>query len=76
MDALLDLETAAGLLKLSPHTLERFRVEGRGPAYVKLGKRVLYRRDDLREYVELNIHRSTSETRRSPSRARASRKVA
>jgi len=44
-------ERAAEALGLSARTLQRWRVQGTGPAYVKLGKRVGYTEDDLREYV-------------------------
>ena len=51
---------AAAWLGLSPRTLDRFRVEGRGPKFVKLGKRIFYLEADLREYVEGNRRQSTS----------------
>jgi len=52
---------AAGLLRLSPRTLQGFRVRGGGPPFVKLGQRVLYRVADLDSYVEAQQRRSTSE---------------
>lgn len=52
---------AAAWLGLSSRTLDRFRVEGRGPRFVKLGKRVFYLESDLREYVDRCRHQSTSE---------------
>jgi predicted site-specific integrase-resolvase len=45
-------ERAAEALGLSARTLQRWRVEGRGPAFVKLGKRVAYTRGALRRYVK------------------------
>lgn len=53
-------ESAADRLCLSARTLQRWRVEGRGPAFVKLGKRVGYTEDSLRRYVEASERTSTS----------------
>ena len=33
-------------------TLANMRVEGRGPAYLKLGGRIVYRLDDIETYEE------------------------
>ena len=35
---------------LSPRTLERWRWEGRGPWYLKIGGRVVYRLSDIEAY--------------------------
>ena len=51
---------AARALALSERTLERWRVEGRGPAFVKLGKRVGYTEESLRRYLEQSERTSTS----------------
>jgi hypothetical protein len=63
--ALLTTAEAAHLLRLSDRTLERFRVEGTGPRYVKAGPgnraRVLYRKDDLEAWLDGFRFRSTSE---------------
>lgn len=42
-----DTFEAARILGLSPRTLEKQRCQGRGPAYHKLGSRVLYALDEL-----------------------------
>ena len=44
---------------LSPRTLERYRVTGQGPLYLKVGRRVLYRRVDLDAWLENKVRRST-----------------
>jgi predicted DNA-binding transcriptional regulator AlpA len=50
---LLSEDQAAELLQLSPRTLQRFRVEGRGPGYLKLGrKRVAYAEADITAWLE------------------------
>lgn len=57
----MDTETAAKWLCLSPRTLERYRLTGEGPKFVKFGRRVAYRLIDLEEYVKAHIFDSTSE---------------
>jgi len=51
---LLTQEEAAALLHKSPRVLRFWRTAGIGPAYVKLGKTVLYDRQDLIAYVRSN----------------------
>ena len=58
---LLDTDEAAAYLHLSPRTLERYRVTGEGPRFLKLGRRVLYRRGDLDTWIESRVRRSTSD---------------
>ena len=60
-ETLMDTRQAAEVLKISPKTLERMRVEGRGPAFVKVGRCVRYRESDILVFVERNIFESTSE---------------
>ena len=48
-------------LNLSPRTLERLRVEGRGPAFLKFGRRVMYSRADLVAWAESQRRLSTSD---------------
>jgi hypothetical protein len=45
---------------ISPRTLERWRLTGEGPRYLKLGKRILYREDDIEAYEADRLHASTS----------------
>jgi len=42
---------AARYLRLSPRTLEKFRVTGGGPKFRKLGRRVVYAVTDLHEWA-------------------------
>jgi predicted DNA-binding transcriptional regulator AlpA len=51
----------AAVLRLSERTLERHRVSGTGPRFVKLGRRVVYRRHDIEEWAAEHTLRSTSE---------------
>jgi hypothetical protein len=45
---------AAVFLHKSPRVLRFWRTAGIGPAYVKLGKTVLYNREDLIAYIRSN----------------------
>ena len=51
----LDTQAAAELTGISKVTLERWRTEGEGPPYVKLGRLVKYRRVDLDAFMEAHI---------------------
>ena len=62
---------AARFLSLSARTLEKHRTYGTGPAYRKLGGRVVYSVDDLQAWTEDGIRKSASEktaTRVFPAR--------
>ncbi len=59
---LLGTKDAAKLLGLAPQTLAIMRVEGGGPQYVKLGRRVLYDLADLSVWIEGNKRASTSDS--------------
>jgi excisionase family DNA binding protein len=58
---LLTQREAATLLRLSELTLERLRVAGGGPVYVKAGRLVRYREADLEEWITSRVVKSTSE---------------
>jgi predicted DNA-binding transcriptional regulator AlpA len=62
MERLLTQTEAAEYLRLSPRSLERWRVEGIGPRYSKLGKRIVYLARDLEQWVADRVRNSTSET--------------
>lgn len=67
MPSLLFLTTieVAGMLRISRRTLERMRVEGTGPRYLKVGpgkrSRVLYRQADVEAWLNRFHFGSTSE---------------
>jgi len=56
---------AAHMLRISPRTAERMRVEGGGPPFIKLGNgsraRVVYSGADLLAWIENQKRSSTSE---------------
>ena len=61
---LMTTDAAAAYLQLSPRTLERLRQEGSGPAYIKVGRRVLYSVTALTAWLAIRTVTSTSEARR------------
>ena len=54
---------AARFLGLSGRTLEKHRTYGTGPAYRKLGGRVVYAIDDLETWADRGAMTSTSDPR-------------
>ncbi|ATE65770.1 DNA-binding protein [Rhizorhabdus dicambivorans] len=48
-------DEAASFLRLSPRTLEKFRVTGGGPKFRKFRRRVLYALTDLRDWADRRI---------------------
>jgi excisionase family DNA binding protein len=51
---LLDTDEASRLLDVAPSTLAEWRHSGRGPAFIRVGKRVRYEVTDLRAWLERN----------------------
>jgi predicted DNA-binding transcriptional regulator AlpA len=62
MNTLLTQREAASVLRCSERTLERLRLIGNGPRYIKATRRVLYRESDLEAWVASRVVGSTSET--------------
>jgi hypothetical protein len=52
---------AARYLSLSPRTLEKHRTYGTGPAYRKIGGRVVYAVADLNAWADVGTRTSTSD---------------
>lgn len=48
-------------LRSSARTLERKRIDGTGPPFLRFGRRVLYRADDIDEWSRAQVVRSTAE---------------
>ena len=57
----LSVEGAAAHLGLSVSTLNKLRVFGGGPVFLKLGRRVAYDVSDLDRWLETKRRRSTSD---------------
>lgn len=66
----LNSQEAADILRISIRTLERMRVDGTGPTYLKAGagtrSRVLYRLSDLDAWLQGRSFSSTSQYIASP----------
>jgi predicted DNA-binding transcriptional regulator AlpA len=54
-------EQAAEYCGSSSSTFEKLRLTGGGPVYSKLGRRVVYRVEDLDAWLAANRRRSTSD---------------
>ena len=57
---LLSPKDAAKHLALSEKALEKWRCQGTGPRFLKLGNRIRYKLDDLIEWAEQTARTSTS----------------
>jgi hypothetical protein len=57
---LLNQSEAARLLRLSTRTMERMRLQGNGPPFVKANRSVRYRLSDLEAYIAARVVSSTS----------------
>jgi excisionase family DNA binding protein len=58
---LLTVDQAAVYLGLARSTLNKWRCQGEGPSFVKLGRAVRYRTIDLEDFLERRISNSTSD---------------
>lgn len=58
----LSVHEAAMRVGLSKSTLDKWRIYGGGPPFLKLGRRVVYDPADLREWLATHRRRSTSES--------------
>ena len=64
-DHLLSTHKAAEFLHLAPSTLNKWRVHGGGPEFVKLGRRIFYQLLVLEKFVEAKTHPHTSAYRKA-----------
>jgi predicted site-specific integrase-resolvase len=55
-------ETAARL-RISEGTLANWRVQGKGPPFVRVEGKICYRDEDTKAFIENGLCRSTSEKR-------------
>lgn len=51
----------AAQLNISPRTLERWRWTGEGPAFLKIGERVVYRLEDVEAFEQAKRCESTAQ---------------
>jgi excisionase family DNA binding protein len=69
----LTVKEAAEYLRLSKATLDIWRTAGKGPRFIKAGKRVLYDSRDLDRWLDGNKRSSTSDQPHLRRRRRRSR---
>ena len=67
-DDFLDSNTAASLMGLRKTTLAKLRVTGGGLVFVKAGRKVLYKKQDLVEWLDARRVNNTTEAARLPRR--------
>jgi predicted DNA-binding transcriptional regulator AlpA len=60
-DPLYDTEEAAEYCRRGQSTLEKLRLTGEGPVFIKAGRAVRYRKSDLDAWLNSHRRRSTSE---------------
>ena len=63
LQRLLNTVEASAYCGSSASTFEKLRLNGGGPVYSKIGRRVVYRLADLDEWLAANRRRSTSDSR-------------
>jgi len=61
-ETFLNQTTLARRWPISPRTLERWRWSGEGPAYFKIGGRVVYRFDDVKAWESCRRCESTTQS--------------
>jgi len=62
VDPLLTVHETAALLRCSVHSLNKWRLTGSGPRFVRVGSRVRYRRSAIADFIEKSTRVSTSDT--------------
>lgn len=62
MSSLKSAKETASRLCLAEGTLANWRVQGKGPAFVRVGGKICYRDQDIDAFIEGGVCRSTSET--------------
>lgn len=55
MTGLAKAQEVAEYLSTTPNQLNRLRYEGSGPKYIKLGRSVRYRWEDVDAWIECNV---------------------
>jgi hypothetical protein len=55
-----DETEAAQFLRVSTRTLQSWRVSGRGPEFIKVGRVIRYRRQTLEMWLDLRTRTSTA----------------
>jgi hypothetical protein len=66
---------AADYLRISPHSLAAWRFKQEGPLFIKMGKRVFYRRSDLDQWIAATAAKTEQERDRIFARFRDPRHI-
>jgi excisionase family DNA binding protein len=69
----LTVKQAAAYIPLAKGTLDHMRTAGRGPRFIKLGRKVLYDTNDLDAWIEQHKQQSTADSPRLLGRRRRRR---
>ena len=59
-------EQAAKILDVKKSTMEAWRCRGGGPPFVRYGRAIRYREEDIDRFIESKVRRNTSECPRTP----------
>jgi predicted DNA-binding transcriptional regulator AlpA len=59
-DEYLNVKETAARTRIAKSTLDKLRLTGGGPAFIKVGSKVLYRWSDVEAWLASRIRRSTS----------------
>ena len=62
IDPLLTVCETAEILRCSVHSLNKWRLTGNGPRFVRVGSRVRYRLSAIADFIENSTRASTSDT--------------
>lgn len=66
---LLTEREAAAVLRLTPRALQAWRLQGRGPQFVRISARaVRYRPEDVEGWIDAQLRSSTSDPGQPPER--------
>jgi excisionase family DNA binding protein len=58
---MLRTEQAAKILDVTKSTLESWRCRGGGPPFVRYGRAIRYREEDIERFIESKVRQNTSE---------------
>jgi hypothetical protein len=61
LEPLFTVNEAAAILRCSASSLNKWRLTGQGPPFVRVGARVRYRRADLAAFIATSTRNSTSD---------------
>ena len=59
IDQLLDTLEVARLIGVHPQTLSTWRSQSQGPRWIKVGRKVKYRPNDVGDWLDQNVRTST-----------------